>query len=69
MAYGPAAGHLRSDRRPYRPLPAADLGLRAAVEYGAAHSALAMITAGDTAAAGKGKGGKLAADDGARAAC
>jgi 2-dehydro-3-deoxygluconokinase len=46
----------------------ADLGLQAAVEYGAAHGALAMTTAGDTSTARKDEVDKLIAGAGARAA-
>jgi 2-dehydro-3-deoxygluconokinase len=46
----------------------AGLGLRAAVEYGAAHGALAMTTAGDTSTARKDEVDKLVAGGGARAA-
>jgi 2-dehydro-3-deoxygluconokinase len=46
----------------------ADLGLQAAVEYGAAHGALAMTTAGDTSTARKEEVDKLIAGAGARAA-
>ena len=46
----------------------ADLGLQAAVEYGAAHGALAMTTAGDTSTARKEEVDKLVAGGGARAA-
>ena len=45
----------------------ADLGLQAAVEYGAAHGALAMTTAGDTSTARKEEVDKLIAGAGARA--
>jgi len=45
----------------------ADLGLQAAVEYGAAHGALAMTTAGDTSTARKEEVEKLVAGGGARA--
>jgi len=46
----------------------AGLGLQAAVEYGAAHGALAMTTAGDTSTARKEEVDKLIAGAGARAA-
>jgi 2-dehydro-3-deoxygluconokinase len=44
------------------------LGLQVAVEYGAAHGALAMTTAGDTSAARREEVDKLVAGGGARAA-
>jgi 2-dehydro-3-deoxygluconokinase len=44
------------------------LGLQTAVEYGAAHGALAMTTAGDTSTARKDEVEKLVAGGGARAA-
>jgi len=44
-----------------------ELGLQAAVEYGAAHGALAMTTAGDTSTARKDEVDKLIAGAGARA--
>jgi 2-dehydro-3-deoxygluconokinase len=46
----------------------AGLGLQTAVEYGAAHGALAMTTAGDTSTARKDEVDKLIAGAGARAA-
>jgi 2-dehydro-3-deoxygluconokinase len=46
----------------------ADLGLQTAVEYGAAHGALAMTTAGDTSTARMDEVEKLVAGRGARAA-
>jgi 2-dehydro-3-deoxygluconokinase len=46
----------------------AGLGLQAAVEYGAAHGALAMTTAGDTSSARKEEVDKIIAGGGARAA-
>ncbi|MDR2985214.1 MAG: sugar kinase, partial [Nocardiopsaceae bacterium] len=45
-----------------------DLGLQTAVDYGAAHGALAMTTAGDTSSARKDEVEKLVAGGGARAA-
>ena len=45
----------------------ADLGLQAAVDYGAAHGALAMTTAGDTSSARKEEVDRLVAGAGARA--